>query len=247
MEESPRGRGRQVRSRMAGSLKGGIALRDTIYRAALDGITDAAGRLRVQPQSLREAVRVEPSGFTVIFTVDASDSMGSVERLAAAKGAALYLLSQAYVRRLKVGMVIFRGESAYTVLEPTSSLSLVRRQLATLAIGEATPLAAGLVKSRELALQVLDRDGSGTALIAVLTDGEANVPLTRGKMTHEELYTMAPDLIHPRLQYLFLDTSPGEPGMLIRNIAAQTGGRYLHLNTGGSDGLINALEGSSED
>lgn len=243
MEESPRGRGRQVRSRKARDLKGGIALRDTIYRAALEGISDAAGKLHIGPESLREAVRVEPSGFTVIFTVDASDSMGSVERLAAAKGAALYLLSQAYVRRLKVGMVVFRGESAYTVLEPTSSLSLVRRQLAALSIGEATPLAAGLVKSRELALQVLDRDGSGTALIAVLTDGEANVPLTRGRMTHEELYEMAPSLVHPRIRYLFLDTSPGEPGVLIRRLAAQTGGRYLHLNTGESGDLIKALKG----
>jgi Mg-chelatase subunit ChlD len=233
-----------VRSRPAQKLRGGIALRDTLVQAALGGMLRPSGRLRLSREILREAVRVEPSGFTVLFVVDASDSMGSAERLSAAKGAALYLLSQAYLRRLKVGMIVFRGDEALTVLEPTSSLSLVRRALVSLKIGEATPLAAGLVRAHTLAKRVLSGDASGTVLTAVLTDGEANVPLHRGEQTDRELAALAPGLIHPRIRYLFMDTSPVKENPLMHRLAELTGGRYLHLHPGRGDELIMALEGS---
>ncbi|MDT8287883.1 MAG: VWA domain-containing protein [Elusimicrobiales bacterium] len=244
MEESRSGRGRYVRSRPAESLRGGIALRDTLIRAALEGMPRPTGGVRLSRETLREAVRVEPSGFTILFVVDASDSMGTVKRLSAAKGAALYLLSQAYLRRLKVGMIVFRGDEARTVLEPTSSLSLVRRALASLKVGEATPLAAGLVKAHALAKRVLAGDPSGTVLTAVLTDGEANVPLSRGEQTDRELYALAPGLVHPRIRYLFLDTSPVTENPLMRRLAELTGGRCLHLHPDRGDELLSALEGS---
>ena len=244
MKESPRGRGRFVRSRPAQELRGGIALRDTLIQAALEGMPRPSGKAGLSRESLREAVRVEPSGFTVLFVVDASDSMGSVERLSAAKGAALYLLSQAYLRRLKVGMIVFRGDGARTVLEPTSSLSLVRRALASLKVGEATPLAAGLVKAHALARRVLSGDASGTVLTAVLTDGEANVPLSRGEQTDRELLRLAPGLIHPRIRYLFMDTSPVKENPLMRRLAELTGGRCIRLHPDRGDELISALEGS---
>ena len=244
MEESRSGRGRFVRSRPAVSLRGGIALRDTLVQAALEGMLRPSGELRLSREILREAVRVEPSGFTVLFVVDASDSMGSVQRLSAAKGAALYLLSQAYLRRLRVGMIVFRGDGARTVLEPTSSLSLVRRALASLKVGEATPLAAGLVKALALAKRVLTGDASGTVLTAVLTDGEANVPLRRGEQTDRELFALAPGLVHPRIRYLFLDTSPRRENPLMLRLAELTGGRCIHLHADRGDDLISALEGS---
>ena len=244
-EESRRGRGRFVRSRPAGDLVGGVALRDTLIRAALRLSREDStkqGPLRLLNQDLREAVRVEAAGFTVIFAVDASDSMASLERLSAAKGAALYLLSRAYLRRLKVGLLTFRGDSARVVLEPTSSISLARKALARIEVGDATPLAAGLVESHRLASQVLRRDGSGSVLIALLSDGEANVPLQRGRRTEEELFALLPRLGHPRISYLFLDSSPGTGNQLLQRLAKIAGARYLQLNPQHGTEVLSALD-----
>lgn len=224
---------------------GGIALRDTLIRAALRTYRAAPGkadRLRVRPADLREAVRIEASGFTVIFAVDASDSMASVERLSAAKGAALYLLSRAYLRRLKVGLLTFRGESARVVLEPTASISLARKALSRIEVGDATPLAAGLVEAHRLAAQVLRRDGSGSVVVAVLSDGEANIPLQRGKRTEAELFSLVPNLHHPRISYLFLDSSPGTGNALLQRLSAAAGARYLHLNPKHGTEVLSALD-----
>lgn len=168
--------------------------------------------------------------------------MASLERLSAAKGAALYLLSRAYLRRLKVGLLTFRGDSARVLLEPTASISLARKALARIEVGDATPLAAGLVESRRLAAQVLRRDGSGSVVIAVLSDGEANVPLERGKRTEEELLALMPNLQHPRISYLFLDSSPGTGNQLLQRLAGLAGARYLHLNPRHGTELLSALD-----
>ena len=244
MEESRRGRGRYARSRPVREIKGGIALRDTLIRAAMEGLLPKKPGTPLGRGQLREAVRFEPSGLTILFVVDASDSMGTRERVAAAKGAALYLLSRAYLRRLKVGMIVFRGESAFTLFEPTASLSLVRRALTSLKVGEATPLAAGLVRGRDLALRQLTTDGRGSVLTVVVTDGEANVPLVRGERTDRELLSLAPGLSHPRIRYLFMDSSPGQENPLMKQLSRLSGGRYVHLNPKGNNDILSALDGA---
>ena len=218
-----------------------MALRESLLHAALSGELSAEPP-RLGKTGLREAVRVEQAGYTVLFVVDASDSMGTVSRLSAARSAALHLLGQAYLRRLKVGMIIFRGDSAYTLLEPTSSISLVRRRMSSLEVGDATPLAAGLIHADATARRILAADGSGTVLCAVLTDGEANVPYRRGRRSEEELAELAPTLHHRDISYLFLDTSPGRPNSLMRRLAELSGGRYLHLAPDSGEDLLQHLE-----
>src|SRR6266536_1895776 len=68
--------------------------------------------LTVRREDLRWQVREGREGNLVLFVVDASGSMAARGRMAAAKGAVLSLLLDAYQRRDKVGLVSFRGAGA---------------------------------------------------------------------------------------------------------------------------------------
>ncbi|MFO1144506.1 MAG: VWA domain-containing protein [Amaricoccus sp.] len=116
----------------------------------------------------------ERSDRLLIFAVDASGSAAHA-RLAEAKGAVEILLSEAYVRRDHAALVAFRGQDAQLLLPPTRSLVQVRRRLAALPGGGATPLAHGLRAALRLAEAARGRGMSPG--LAVLTDGRANIAL----------------------------------------------------------------------
>jgi magnesium chelatase subunit D len=125
-----------------------------------------------RPEDLRAAVRESRAGCLVVLVVDASNSMGAQRRIAAAKGLAFDLLTDAYVHRDRVALVTFRGDGADVVLRPTGSVEVARARLTDLTIGGTTPLAAGLEAARDLA-QRAARDQGLAPVLVVLTDGRA--------------------------------------------------------------------------
>ncbi len=78
-------------------------------------------------------------GNTVLFVVDASGSMGAQQRMTAVKGAILSLLIDAYQKRDRVGLVVFRGKGAEVLLPPTSSVELARKYMQQLPVGGKDP------------------------------------------------------------------------------------------------------------
>src|SRR4029453_19429499 len=104
----------------------------------------------VAVEHLREPVRTRTVGRTVVVAVDASGSMGTHQRVEAATGAVLGLLADAYLRRDRVSMLTFRGDSAEVVLPPTASVELARTRLAELPTGGGTPLAEGITAALSL-------------------------------------------------------------------------------------------------
>jgi magnesium chelatase subunit D len=125
----------------------------------------------VRGSDLREAVREGREGNLVLFVVDASGSMAARSRTAAVKGAVLSLLMDAYQRRDKVGMVVFRGHAADVALPPTSSVEAAAARLTTLPTGGRTPLSAGLLAAAEVLRVERLRDPARRALVVVVTDG----------------------------------------------------------------------------
>ncbi|WP_262061934.1 putative cobaltochelatase [Streptomyces sp. STR69] len=133
-----------------------------------------AGRgLVVRRDDLRQATREGREGNLVLFVVDASGSMAARQRMSAVKGAVLSLLLDAYQRRDKVGLVTFRGSSADVALPPTSSVDAAAVRLESLPTGGRTPLAAGLLKARDVLRVERLRDPARRALVVVVTDGRA--------------------------------------------------------------------------
>ncbi|MBV2355117.1 putative cobaltochelatase [Streptomyces sp. J2-1] len=129
--------------------------------------------LVLRRDDLRQAVREGREGNLVLFVVDASGSMAARARMGAVKGAVLSLLLDAYQRRDKVGLVTFRGASAELALPPTSSVDAAAVRLESLPTGGRTPLAAGLLKAREVLRVERLRDPARRALLVVVTDGRA--------------------------------------------------------------------------
>ncbi|MGW8318209.1 MAG: VWA domain-containing protein [Candidatus Promineifilaceae bacterium] len=104
--------------------------------------------------------------------------MAVAERMEATKGAIMSLLTDAYQRRDRVGLVVFNKNEATLVLSPTNSVQLARKALADIAVGGKTPLSAGLLMAYEVFRQEAIIHPDVMPLMILLTDGAGNVSMT---------------------------------------------------------------------
>jgi len=175
--------GHPVGEREAGEDPNDLAISATVRAAAPHQLARgrAGSGLVLRREDLRRNVREGREGNLVLFVVDASGSMAAHRRMSAVKGAVLSLLTDAYQRRDKVGLVSFRGEGARVLLPPTSGVELATSRLAELPTGGRTPLAAGLEKAAEVLIRERTREKERRPLVVVLTDGRATAgPDPRG-------------------------------------------------------------------
>jgi magnesium chelatase subunit D len=185
-------------------------------------------RIAVRREDYRVTRFKRREASTAIFVVDASGS-SAMHRLAEAKGAVELLLAQCYVRRDRVALVAFRGQSAEVLLAPTRSLVRARRSLAALPGGGGTPLAAGIDQAAMLADSVRRR--GETPLIVLMTDARANVARDGAadpQRAEEEALQAAGALRRNGFAALLIDTSP-RPRPVGERFAAAMGARYLPL------------------
>ncbi|BDD87925.1 hypothetical protein DPPLL_22900 [Desulfofustis limnaeus] len=223
---------------------------DATIRAALlrQGPNAKTGSLQVAAADLRKKAYRRPRQTLVVFVVDSSDSMGddgTYARIKAAKGAVLAILGKAYQRRHRVGLVVFREETAAVVLQPTTSLSLAQRQLRTLPTGGATPFADGLMKAWRLVRTERLKDPHIRPLLVILSDGEANVPYDpqcRAADIEAELLAIAGRIGQDEIASLVIDTRPlSSPAPEMRRLAEALGGTYQHISTLKAGGMVRAV------
>ena len=177
-----RKRGRYIQARPSPGKVDDLALDATLRAAAPYQKRRSEQRKKVafaiQSSDYQKKVRVKRSANLVLFVVDASWSMAVAERMAATKGAILSLLTDAYQRRDRVGLVVFQKDRSTLVLPPTNSVQLAQRALADIPVGGKTPLSAGLF----LAHQVIQKERlihpDVMPLIILLTDGAGNVSMS---------------------------------------------------------------------
>ena len=167
------GSGRLTGSRTAGGRLHSLHLTATLRAAAPHQLSRGrvGAGVELRRQDLREAVREGREGNLVLFVVDASGSMAARQRMTAVKGAVLSLLTDAYQRRDKVGLVSFRGAGAELLLPPTASVDAAAKCLTALPTGGRTPLSAGLLRAAEVLRVEAVRDPARRALVVVVTDG----------------------------------------------------------------------------
>lgn len=181
--KTDRKRGRYIQSRPANGKTNDLAFDATLRAAAPfqgkrkeeDGNNNVA--FHVKPSDYMRKVRVRRASNLILFLVDASWSMAVAERMSATKGAIMSLLTDAYQRRDRVGLIVFQKDRATLVMPPTNSVQLAQRALSNIPVGGKTPLSAGL----QLAQDILERETmlhpDVMPLLIVLTDGAGNVPL----------------------------------------------------------------------
>ena len=205
-------RGRYFRS-SAERLGRPLAL-DATFRAAAphqaQRRNDGYPGLVIRGHDLREKVFRQKTGRLVLFVVDASGSVGSLERMSEAKAAAMSLLEEAYRKRDRIGLLAFHGNRAEVLLPPTGSVEQAGRLLKDLPSGGKTPLAAALTETGRLLRIELNRDPGLTPLVVLMTDGRPNVPLRRGEDPFREALALAGRLARdPRLRFVVVDTDRG--------------------------------------
>jgi magnesium chelatase subunit D len=224
------------------------ALLATLRAAALRRAEDGSGfprsesRLQVLPRDLRKKIRLARGQGLILFLVDASDSMGASAQLAAAKGAVLALLQAAYIRRDRVGLIAFRGQEAQTLLAPTSSVHLARKKLRRLSSGGATPFADGLLKAWNLIRAEKLKNSPAQTVLVVVSDGEANVPLTPGAVPLAEIRGLGRRIQTEGVKTIFVDTNPQDRDKPeARDFAAALGAGYRRISRLASRDLIDAV------
>ncbi len=179
--KTDRKRGRYIQARIPRADRVTDLAFDATFRAAAphQKYRDRSDKaLALKKSDLREKVRVRRSANLVLFVVDASWSMAVAERMEATKGAIMSLLTDAYQRRDRVGLVVFNKNDAKIVLPPTNSVELARKTLADIAVGGKTPLSAGLLTALEVFKREANVHPDVMPLMILLTDGAGNVSLS---------------------------------------------------------------------
>lgn len=176
------------------------------------------GAPAVSATDLREPVRRRPPTRCIVLAVDTSGSMGSHERVAAAAGAVLGLLADAYRSRHKVALVTFRGGCAELVLAPTASVEVARARLGGLPTGGATPLAEGMGAALDAARRAAS--AGDDPLVVLLSDGRA----TAGSHAFDRALEMAREMAAANVPLVVLDAEDGAARLgLAERIAAAAG------------------------
>ena len=233
-------RGRLVGDRVPSGPIGSVAVGATVRNAAMRRV-EAPEEPSIVRADIREAVREQRAGNSIVLVVDASGSMGAEARMATVKGALLGLLLDAYQRRDRVALVTFRDEDAHVVLRPTSSVEVARARLAELPTGGRTPLAAGI----DTALRLATEPGSGSRvpLLVLVSDGRA----TAGPHGTDplEAAVIAADAVRRRgISAVVVDAEAGPTRLgLTTRIASAMGARHLTLDELSAGALEHALRG----
>jgi magnesium chelatase subunit D len=209
--ESAGAYGRQVSSRIPDGKTDDIAFGATMRAAALcqKGRERGSMRIVVEDQDLREKVRRVRNGCTVMFLVDASGSIGARRRMSAVKGAVLSMLKDSYVKRDKVGLMVFRRRTAEIILPPTRSVEYGYKLLEDIPTGGRTPLSAALVTAGEYMTSYSRSHPGERCFIVLMTDGRSNVASEEGADPNEEARRIADSMRIPGTQWIVVNTGNG--------------------------------------
>ncbi|MFD1600176.1 VWA domain-containing protein, partial [Halobellus rarus] len=200
--------GRYVRSRVQEEVDD-VAIDATLRAAAPH--QQQRGRtgsddLVIEPRDLRQKLRERTARALVVFVVDASGSVMSGRQMMETKRGLLSLIEDAYRARNRVAVVVFRGESAFTLVEPTRNHRHARDAVSGLTVGGNTPLAHGLVEAYQLVQREKRRDQDLYPLVVLLSDGQSNVEYREDGDAKEDAFRAASLFDEDDVPSVFVDT-----------------------------------------
>ena len=236
------GRGLRTEMPRAGR-RPNLALSATLRAAAPhQHIRHGSPAVVIRPEDVRVWVRAKRTAANILFLVDASGSMGARERMRTVKGAILSLLQEAYQKRDRVGLIVFRRDRAETLLPMTRSVELAEKQLRALPTGGRTPLAEGLAHALQM-LHELERRGGGKNVLVLVTDGRTNAK--EGDAGVQRALQAAEEVAGTQALSLVLDTERAVPRVGIApELARRMDARYYTLEQLSAEGVLEIVRAS---
>lgn len=192
---------------------------------------------------LRHKLREKRIGSTFLFVVDASGSMGARERMWAVKGVIFTLLTEAYQKRDRVGMIAFRRKSAEIILPVTRSVDLAEKRLQELPTGGKTPLAEGLEAAYRMLHKLSGKDKEQETIVVLITDGRVTAEADSPVDQVQQALKIAEGFRKENIVSLVIDTEQDFIKLgIARKIADAMGGSYHRLDELSDEKLLHIVK-----
>ncbi|MBC3887888.1 VWA domain-containing protein [Acetobacterium paludosum] len=235
--------GQYIKSAMSKNKITDLAFDATLRAAApFQSVREKNGlALVIKSEDIREKVREKRTGSTIVFVVDASGSMGAKKRMETVKGAVVSLLTDAYQKRDRVGLISFRKNEAEVLLNITRSIDLAQKCLRDLPTGGKTPLAAGLIKGYEVIKNEQRKHEDLLPILVLVSDGRTNTAITDND-PFSEAKEIGKKISFEGIQTIVVDTEVDFIKLgLAKELASCMNARYYRIEDLEADVLADAV------
>lgn len=198
--------------------------------------------LKIEKSDIKEKIREKRTGTSILFLVDASGSMGANKRMEAVKGAIISLLSDAYEKRDKVGMIAFRKDKAELLLNITRSVELAKKELKDMPIGGKTPLGLGLEKGYKVLMQENKKDKDAVSVMIIVSDGRATYSNNSGD-PFDEVIKISHQIKESNIQTIVVDCEQGFIKLeMAKQLAESLGATYYKVDDLKQNDITNVVK-----
>lgn len=202
--------------------------------------------ISIEPSDIRAKKRIRKIGNTVVFVVDSSGSMGVSQRMKETKAAILSLLVDAYQKRDKVALVVFKQNKAELLLPPTSSVELAKKLLENIPTGGKSPLSHGLMTGLQCITSELKRHKDCKPLLVLISDGRANVSMNKNLNPIEEANQIALQIKQMNIDSVVIDTEKSYIRLgRLQEISGFMNAKYLRIEDLRAESIISAVQAHS--
>lgn len=141
-------------------------------------------------------------------------------------------------------MVAFGGQSATLVLPPTTSVEVAKSALERLPSGGGTPFADSLSQAWQLIRSERLKNPAIRPILVVISDGEANVPISSGAEPLEEAERLAQSIGCDRIPAVFIDAAAKQNSeSAMKRIAGKMQASYISIKNLTPSAVLEAASG----